>query len=58
MAVMDRDTAEHFYTWLERTVPLDMQHDVEQGIHQILRDDPDLLNTHSWPEIGRMANVW
>ena len=56
--VMDRDTAEHFYAWLERVIPTDMQHDVEQGVHAVLRDNPDLLETHSWPEIARLADVW
>lgn len=55
---MDRDTAEHFYAWLERVIPAHMQHDVEQGVHAVLRQHPELLDTHSWPEIARLADVW
>lgn len=58
MAVMTRDDAEHFYAWLEKFIPLDRQHDVEQGIHELLRMHPSLLQTHSWPEMARLANVW
>jgi hypothetical protein len=52
---MDRATAEHFYAWLERTVATDEQHEVEQAIHALLRQHPELVQTHSWPEIRRMA---
>lgn len=54
--VMSRDTAEHFYAWLE-TVHASEQHEVEQMIHALLRLHPDLVNTHSWPEMRRMAEV-
>jgi hypothetical protein len=53
--VMDRATAEHFYAWLKRTVADDEQHEVEQTIHELLRQHPELVQTHSWPEIRRMA---
>jgi len=52
---MDQDTAEHFYRWLESTVHERDQHEVEQQIHALLREHPDLVNTHSWPEMRRMA---
>ncbi len=55
MAVMDRDVAEHFYAWLERTVPIEDQHDVEQKIHCLLREHPELVMTHSWPEMRQLA---
>ena len=55
--VMDRQQAEHFYKWLERTVHIEDQHEVEQGIHALLRDYPELLETHSWPEMRRMAEA-
>jgi hypothetical protein len=54
---MDRDTAEHFYAWLEREIHISDQHEVEQGIHALLKDHPDLVNTHSWPEMRRMAEA-
>jgi hypothetical protein len=53
--VMDRETAEHFYAWLEQHVAEDEQHEVEQAIHQLLRDEPSLVATHSWPEMRRLA---
>lgn len=53
-SVMSRDTAEHFYNWLE-TVHISEQHEVEQRIHALLRLHPDLVETHSWPEMQRMA---
>ncbi len=52
--VMDYATAEHFYHWLD-TVPVDEQHQVEQDIHALLRLHPNLVLTHSWPEMRRMA---
>lgn len=52
--VMDYATAEHFYAWLETVHEAD-QHQVEQDIHELLRDHPGLVETHSWPEIRRMA---
>ena len=52
---MDRDTAEHFYAWLEFTVHIHEQHNVEQGIHDLLADHPDLIQTHSWPEMRQLA---
>lgn len=57
MRVMDRDTAEHFYAWMDRMVRFDLQHDVEQAIHALLRNDPELVNDHSWPELCRMAGA-
>lgn len=53
--VMDYETAEHFYTWLECHVAENEQHQVEQDIHGLLRNYPELLTTHSWPEIRRIA---
>jgi hypothetical protein len=53
--VMDRETAEHFYAWLDRTVPADEQHEVEEQILALLREHPDLVGTHSWPEMRRMV---
>jgi hypothetical protein len=55
MPVMSRDHAEHFYNWLEKTVFKDEQHTVEEQIHALLREHPDLLETHSWPEMRSMA---
>ena len=57
MRVMDRDTAEHFYAWMDRMVRFDLQHEVEQAIHALLRNDPELVNDHSWPELCCMAGI-
>jgi hypothetical protein len=54
--VMDRETAEHFYAWLE-TVGYSEQSEVEDAIHKLLRIYPELIETHSWPEMRRMAEV-
>ena len=57
MNVMDRSTAEHFYTWLESAVHIEEQHDVEQKIHTLLREYPELPNEgKSWPEMRDMAD--
>lgn len=53
--VMDRDTAEHFYNWLDRYVAENEQHEVEQLIHRLLRDYPEMVNTHDWSEMRRYA---
>lgn len=53
--VMDRETAEHFYNWLESTVHMDDQHEVEELIHKLLKDHPDLVETRSWPEMRELA---
>ena len=56
MAIMNQDTAEHFYAWLEAHVRDDEQHTVEQAIHALLADHPDLIDKgRSWPEIRFLA---
>lgn len=56
--VMDRDTAEHFYAWLDRYVHESDQHEVEQQIHALLREYPDLVEQgKSWPEMRTMAEA-
>lgn len=52
---MNRETAEHFYAWLERAVHISEQHSVEQAIHRLLRDYPELVETHSWPQMRELA---
>lgn len=56
-AVMDHKTAEHFYAWMERSVHESEQHETEQAIHALLREHPDLVATHSWPEMRRLAGL-
>jgi len=52
---MDRDTAEHFYAWLNRTVHESEQRKVEQQINALIREYPDFLITKSWPEMRTIA---
>jgi TorA maturation chaperone TorD len=52
---MDRDTAEHFYRWLEKYVADCEQHTVEQQIHALLADYPELVTTHGWSEMRSLA---
>lgn len=52
---MDRFTAEHLDTWLERTVLDCDQHAAKQQILALLRDHPDLVNTHTWPEMRSLG---
>lgn len=54
-AVMNQTTAEHFYRWLTETVFEDEQHQVEQDIHALLREYPELVQDRSWPEMRRLA---
>ena len=59
--VMDYETAEHFYLWIDG-VHIEDQHTVEQDIHAFLREYPEVVSEgRSWPEIRtlaeRMANV-
>ena len=54
--VMDYDTAAHFYAWLNITVREDEQHQVEQQIHALLRDEPELIEQgRSWTEMRDLA---
>ena len=54
--VMDYDTAEHFYLWLTEHVREEDQHEVEQGIHRLLRAHPTLIaEGRSWPEMRMLA---
>lgn len=55
MTTLTRETAEHFYVWLERFVYDEDQHQVEQDIHGLLTDHPELVETHSWPEMRALA---
>ena len=55
--VMDRDTAEHFYVWMDRYVPEQDQNQVEEDILKLLADDPSLLDNRSWPELWRMTEA-
>jgi hypothetical protein len=56
--IMSYDDAEHFYAWLNKTVHITEQHEVEESIYAVLRLHPTLISEgYSWPEIRRMAEV-
>lgn len=55
MSKLDRATASHLRAWLKRNVHASDRREVEQQIRALLRDDPDLITSHSWPEMRRMA---
>ena len=58
MRKMNYDDAEHFYKWLDKTVHECDQHVVEQQIHSLLKDNPDLIEKgYAWSEMRRMAEV-
>jgi hypothetical protein len=58
MRVMDYETAEHFYKWLDKTIHECDQHVAEQQIHAILKEHPDLIEkNYGWSEMLRMAEV-
>ena len=55
---MDRETAEHFYAWLDKVIHSEDQHVVECQIQALLKDHNDLIEkNYSWSEMLRMAEV-
>jgi hypothetical protein len=53
--IMDCDTAEHFYAWLESTVHISEQHETEELIFALIKECPDYLVSRSWAEIRAIA---
>ncbi len=51
----DYFTEAHFQSWLD-TQWDDEREEIEEGIRQLVFDDPDLTSTHSWPEMRRMLD--
>lgn len=53
----DNATERHFQQWLDRSVHDDEREEVEQGIRQLVEDDPSLMDGagHSWPELRDMV---
>jgi hypothetical protein len=55
---MTRDVAEHFYVWLEKYVPENEQHTVEQLIHRLARKEPWVVDgSLSWREVRHLAET-
>ena len=58
MQIMDRDTAQHFYKWMDKVINPEDQHVVECQIQSLLKDHNDLIEkNYSWSEMLRMAEV-
>jgi len=51
----DAWTAEHFKQWLARHVHDEDQEQVTRGILLLLAEQPELIDTHSWPEMRSLA---
>ena len=51
-------TNEHFEAWLLKSVRETERADVREEINFTLREYPDLVETHSWPEIRSLAEVF
>lgn len=54
---MDEFTMKHFAEWLDRAIAEDEREQVEQNILLLLTEYPELLETHSWPEMRKMAEL-
>lgn len=58
---MDDWTWKHFEAWLTRQYGNDYtertaeKNEVRRRIAQLVEDDPELLKTHSWPEMRQMV---
>ncbi len=57
---MDDFTKEHFEAWLDYTVGESLYNEVERTntktlIMNLVEEYPELLLTHSWPEIRSLA---
>lgn len=53
--ILDAFTAKHFETWIDRVIYEDERERVRGQILRLLEDQPDLLETHSWPELRNLA---
>lgn len=48
----------HFIAWLDANTEDSIEWiDVHSAICNLLYDDPDLINDHSWSELRRLAGV-
>lgn len=53
----DDFTESHFLAWLDRHIFDDEREEIEDGIRQLVFNDPDLTSIHSWPEMKRMLDL-
>ena len=54
---MDEYTKQHLEQWLEATVHEDYIDSTREGILEVLRDDPGLLEDHGWSELRDLADL-
>lgn len=52
---LDGYTITHLARWIETHRYDDESSDVMRNIHKALKDDPSLVDSHSWSEIERMG---
>lgn len=55
---LDDQTIQHFMTWANRSVRPEEHTYVFDKIMTLLRDDPELLDNHTWTELRDLANAW
>jgi len=54
---MDDFTREHFETWLNNTCYDDEKEKIREAILNLLKDDPELIESRSWPELRNLAGA-
>lgn len=52
---LDIQTKQHFSRWLETVAAADRR-EVRRAIVALVARDPDVLQSHSWPEMRRMTD--
>lgn len=52
---MDKFTQSHLCHWAEQTIPAHLQFGVIQSIQNLVHDHPNLVETHTWPEMRDLA---
>lgn len=55
---MDDQTLKHFMAWMNDHVRPEEHLFVFDSIVALLKDDPALLNDHSWTQLRDMAGAW
>jgi hypothetical protein len=55
---MDDYTIKHLQAWLNAHVRPEEHLFVFDSICELLRDDPELLDSHSWTQLRDMAGAW
>src|SRR3990172_1862240 len=53
---MDFETEHHFRAWLDANVRVEDRYPTEQKIRFLLHNYPEMILTHSWPEIRDIAD--